>query len=103
MTMNITFEELPKGGRMVATVDGAEIGHVRWRVRSTGVWLYDSLFVAEAHRGQGVAAALMVAAKERRTEAQADWANVPTTKAGTSSVAGHIARNYESDPRVELD
>lgn len=100
--MDITFEELPNGGRMVALDDGETIGWVRWRVLRAGVWLYDSLFVVESHRNQGVAAALMVAAKERRTEAQADWANVPTTTAGTSSVAGHIARNYETDPRVEL-
>jgi len=103
--MNIVFEEQRKGGRMAAIDDnGAEIGHVRWRVLPSGVWLYDSMFVVETHRGQGIAASLMGAAKERRDAAPGSpaWTHVPATKAGRSSVAGHIDRNYDADPRVEL-
>lgn len=98
--MDIAHEPRPNGGRMVATIDGEQVGWVRWRVEG-GVWWFDSLFVADGHRGQGIGGALMLAAKQHREANGAPpWRNALTTKAGSSAVQGHINRNYDTDPRV---
>lgn len=102
--MDIAYETLPNGGgQIVAAQDGEQIGYLRWRIED-GVVYYGPLFVADGHRNQGISKALMLASKEHReANGNLPWRALPTTAAGTAAVNGHVARNYETDPRPEAN